>query len=706
MDGILDSEKKADLSKAAMYVHNHDDEFSLFDFQTDLNYGEEEARAVLTELAEIGLIRQTQNLWWKRKAGADATKLLQSSSTPPVELPPEPLVHPPVAKTDVNLPLKVLQLDNGTKLDVAEKELKVGIQRTEGFEKKRLAKYAINTGIKCGVGCAYCSTAAMVRTHSVFQEIGRTSSEDGFAVLNLAIVKRVQEDAKKIKLEKRGTIEISTIVDAWAPEALEGQYGRKCLQAVLDKPGWTVRILSKRKEMAECFDLIAKWPERVQVGMSITAMPDLEHLVSVIEPNAASISERMEVMREAKRQGFRVYGMLCPLLPEMGSRPEQLVGLIKFCEEIGAEEIFVENLNARGRSVVACQEALQAAGHVEQAAALERIRDGQGFAEYVLRLVQETQSAMREHSDIRKLRFLLYTKGLPDEIVTQIRQDPDGIVFLDDDQVDISDIKRIPETQSVMPWKGQTPTTKLLALREMTIDFDLQCRKEPDEDQIREYAAEMDRGVQFPPPVLFFDGSSYSLDDGFHRVWAAQWIGLRQLQVQIYEGGPAQAIAYAAGANSQHGMRRTNADKRFAVTKLFVDAALANRSDSVIAEMVGVDHKTVGKVRKELTGSGEIPHFEERIGSDGRKVLVSPPSDQSLETVEAGSLATVAGNDQKETESPPVQSKVWPAYPEGFVEGWEATQILLKDLENFQSVPTQMYASAIHVVRPVSYRDN
>ena len=385
--------------------------------------------------------------------------------------------------------------------------------------------------------------------------------------------------------------------------------------------------------------------------------------------------------------------VICPLLPEIGGKPEQVVGLVKFCEEIGAEEIFVENLNARGRSIVACEEALREAGHIEQADALHAIREGEGFARYVLHLVQTTQAAMREHSDIRKLRFLLYTKGLPEEVVTQIRQDPDGIVFLDDKQVDASDLKRIPETQSVMPWKGQSPITKLLALREMTVDFDLQCREKPDENQVREYATEMEHGVQFPPPVVFFDGSSYWLADGFHRFWAAQLAGLRQLEVQVYEGGPAQAIAYAAGANGQHGMRRTNADKRLAIRKLMVDAGLATRSDSVIAEMVGVDHKTVGKVRKELTASGEIPDYEERIGSDGRKVPVSPAPDKSLEVDEPDSLAIVTENGRKDAKATPGPRKVWPDYPEGFVEGWEATHLLLETIQGFQSVPSHMYAS-------------
>lgn len=43
-------------------------------------------------------------------------------------------------------------------------QLKNGISRTPEFEKKGLAQFAVNCGLKCGHGCTYCSTAAMIRT--------------------------------------------------------------------------------------------------------------------------------------------------------------------------------------------------------------------------------------------------------------------------------------------------------------------------------------------------------------------------------------------------------------------------------------------------------------------------------------------------------------------------------------------------------------
>jgi transposase-like protein len=54
---------------------------------------------------------------------------------------------------------------------------------------------------------------------------------------------------------------------------------------------------------------------------------------------------------------------------------------------------------------------------------------------------------------------------------------------------------------------------------------------------------------------------------------------------------------YAVGANAAHGLRRTNADKRRAVTMLLDDDEWGQWSDSAIARQCGVSHTFVATVR-------------------------------------------------------------------------------------------------------------
>jgi hypothetical protein len=83
---------------------------------------------------------------------------------------------------------------------------------------------------------------------------------------------------------------------------------------------------------------------------------------------------------------------------------------------------------------------------------------------------------------------------------------------------------------------------------------------------------DMGRGDKFPPPVVFQDKQRrYWLADGFHRYHAAVGLELKVIECVVHAGELRDAILYSCGANAAHGLRRTNADKRQAVTKLIND---------------------------------------------------------------------------------------------------------------------------------------
>lgn len=150
------------------------------------------------------------------------------------------------------------------------------------------------------------------------------------------------------------------------------------------------------------------------------------------------------------------------------------------------------------------------------------------------------------------------------------------------------------------------------------IEFDgtTQARAALSDEAVADYAHAMESGIEFPPIVVFHDGSVYWLADGYHRYHAASKLGHKLIRAEVHKGTKEEAAWFAAGANLQHGLRRSNADKRRAV-----EMALRLRpesSDRSIAEHCGVDHKTVAAVRG--TPTGEIPQSTERVGRDGRTI--------------------------------------------------------------------------------------
>lgn len=130
-------------------------------------------------------------------------------------------------------------------------------------------------------------------------------------------------------------------------------------------------------------------------------------------------------------------------------------------------------------------------------------------------------------------------------------------------------------------------------------DGGTQSRERMNPEAIQEYAASMADGAEFPPVVLFYDGDSYWLGDGFHRVAAALEAKQKTIAAEVHGGGFRDAILYAVGANAVHGLRRTNADKRRSVSRLLDDQEWSQWSNREIARRCGVSDPFVMQMRSE-----------------------------------------------------------------------------------------------------------
>jgi hypothetical protein len=171
--------------------------------------------------------------------------------------------------------------------------------------------------------------------------------------------------------------------------------------------------------------------------------------------------------------------------------------------------------------------------------------------------------------------------------------------------------------------------TAAVPLDQIQLDADLQIRATgTDSGVVADYVDEMAAGAEFPPVVLYFDGEAYWPGDGFHRIAAARQIGLETIDGDVRQGSRRDAELHAAGANANHGLRRTQADKRAAVTRLLRDPQWSRWSDREIGKACAVDHKTVGRIRRELTG--EFPTDRRRIEPSGEFPTSAPHPVENL----------------------------------------------------------------------------
>lgn len=143
---------------------------------------------------------------------------------------------------------------------------------------------------------------------------------------------------------------------------------------------------------------------------------------------------------------------------------------------------------------------------------------------------------------------------------------------------------------------------KTVELEKIRIDGGTQVRYQLDWFAVSEYAQAMQDGAEFPPIVLFQNGDDgYWLADGFHRVQAALKIERTDIAADVRSGGKREAILYAVGANADHGVRRTNADKRRAVTLLLADEEWRQWPLNEISRTCCVSVGLVHKIHQELS---------------------------------------------------------------------------------------------------------
>lgn len=143
-------------------------------------------------------------------------------------------------------------------------------------------------------------------------------------------------------------------------------------------------------------------------------------------------------------------------------------------------------------------------------------------------------------------------------------------------------------------------TSVSLPVAHIRVDAGIQQRVQLNMFAVEDYAEAMRAGATFPPVVVFSDGQDYWLADGFHRLAAAERAELETVAVDLRSGTRRDAILYAVGANADHGIRRTNADKRRAVLTLLEDDEWSKWESPRIAHACSVTVRFVNGIRAEL----------------------------------------------------------------------------------------------------------
>lgn len=178
--------------------------------------------------------------------------------------------------------------------------------------------------------------------------------------------------------------------------------------------------------------------------------------------------------------------------------------------------------------------------------------------------------------------------------------------------------------------------TRMVKLEAVRLDGGTQFRDQIDQNTVKQYADCMRDGANFPPIQCTFDGVNYWIWDGFHRYFASQAVGFKEIAVEYKPGTQEDAQDLALSANGKHGLPRNNATKRKQVETALSMERHANKSDREIAKLCDVSHTFVAGIRnpeiKERQAKNVAKHFEKKATPDDESgVKLHPPIESPVD---------------------------------------------------------------------------
>jgi len=240
----------------------------------------------------------------------------------------------------------------------------------------------INITEGCVHGCAYCYTQG----YTNYPGAGRVVVFDNIPDLVKA------ELAKKRR--KPGRVYFSPSSDAFQPLQAVQDVAYETMSTLLHA-GVEVAFLTKGAIPERFFGLFSQFPTKVFAQIGITTLD--ERLQQVLEPGAASPSQRLDAIENLARLGISVRARLDPLAPDVTDTEENLTSLLEELAKRQVKSIAASYLFLRPAFAKHLLEILRQFTHNNSSANLwswHRLADGVGGGQMID--VAERQTRFRQ----------------------------------------------------------------------------------------------------------------------------------------------------------------------------------------------------------------------------------------------------------------------------------------------------------------------
>lgn len=189
------------------------------------------------------------------------------------------------------------------------------------------ARNGMNIYRGCTHGCIYCdSRSECYQINHDFEDV--------------AVKINAPELLANALSKKRSKCMISTgsMSDPYLPIEKELQLTRKCISIINDLNfGFTV--LTKSDLILRDIDLLKTINEKTKCVVQITLTTYDDQLTSIIEPNVALTSRRIEVLNIMKEHHIPTVVWLCPILPFINDNKDNISKILNACKEADVKGI-------------------------------------------------------------------------------------------------------------------------------------------------------------------------------------------------------------------------------------------------------------------------------------------------------------------------------------------------------------------------------
>jgi DNA repair photolyase len=219
--------------------------------------------------------------------------------------------------------------------------------------------YSLNPYAGCQFRCSYCYVPKFPNARHDPADWG------GWVEVKVNAPELLQKERMKVFGSK---IFFSSATDPYQYLELKYRISRRCLQELIRYQPAYVTMHTRSHLILQDIELLKAFGDKLRVGVSITT--DREDIREEFEPSAPSFARRVELIRELRRAGVRVYGSVSPLLP---CNPANFVATLKpYLSHAWVDEMNWKEVNNRPYLLEKYQEFFAEPGYSRLCGQLQR----------------------------------------------------------------------------------------------------------------------------------------------------------------------------------------------------------------------------------------------------------------------------------------------------------------------------------------------